>query len=90
MFEADHNLLRQLVYQIWIFPSLRNYEIKVCCYTQHPFATLLNTMRPRQNGRYFADDIFKLILLYSNGCILILTSLKFVPKFPTMIQRCFK
>ena len=25
-----------------------------------------NTLRPRQNGRYFADDIFKCILLNEN------------------------
>ena len=28
------------------------------------------TLRPRQNGRHFADDISKLIFLYENCCIL--------------------
>ena len=26
----------------------------------------LNTLRPRQNGRHFADDVFKLIFLNEN------------------------
>ena len=43
----------------------------------------LNTLRPRQNGRHFADDIFKRIFLYENILIPIKISLKFVPKGPT-------
>ena len=27
----------------------------------------LNTLRPRQNGHYFADDIFKCIFFYENA-----------------------
>ena len=42
----------------------------------------LNTLRPRQNGRHFADDIFKCISVNENVCILIKISLKFVPKGP--------
>ena len=42
----------------------------------------LNTLRPRQNGRRFADDTFKRIFLYENVRILIKISLKFVPKGP--------
>ena len=38
------------------------------------------TLRPRQNGRYFADDIFKCIFLNENAWILLKISLKFVPK----------
>ena len=40
----------------------------------------LNTLRPRQNGRHFADDIFKCIFLNENVLISIKISLKFVPK----------
>ena len=39
-----------------------------------------NTLRPRQNGRYFADDIFKCISLDENVWISLKMSLKFVPK----------
>ena len=42
----------------------------------------LNTLRPRQNGRHFQDDIFKCIFLNENLWISIQISLKFVPKGP--------
>ena len=42
----------------------------------------LNTLRPRQNGRRFADDTFKRIFLNDNVRISIKISLKFVPKGP--------
>ena len=41
-----------------------------------------NTLRPRQNGRHFADDIFKLIFLNENVWISIEISLKFDPQGP--------
>ena len=41
-----------------------------------------NTLRPRQNGRRFADDIFKCIFLNENVWIPIKISLKFVPQGP--------
>ena len=40
----------------------------------------INTLRPRQHGRHFPDDIFKYIFLNENVWILIKISLKFVPK----------
>ena len=42
----------------------------------------VNTLRPRQNGRHFADDTFKPIFLNENIPISIKISLKFVPKVP--------
>ena len=42
----------------------------------------LNTLQPRQNGRHFADDIFKRIFVSDNVWIPIKISLKFVPKGP--------
>ena len=41
-----------------------------------------NTLRPRQDGRHFADDIFKCIFVNENVCISINISLKFIPKGP--------
>ena len=41
-----------------------------------------NTLRPRQNGRCFADDTFKRIFLNENVRISIKISLKFVPMGP--------
>ena len=43
---------------------------------------ILNTLRPRPNGRRFADDIFKRIFFNENVWIPIQSSLKFVPKGP--------
>ena len=42
----------------------------------------VNTLRPRQNGRHVADDIFKWIFLNENVRIAIWISLKFVSKGP--------
>ena len=41
-----------------------------------------NTLRPRLNGRHFADDIFKCIFLNENAWFAIKISLKFVPQGP--------
>ena len=50
-----------------------------------------NTLRPRQNGRHFPEDIFKWIFLNENVRISIKISLKFVPSvlisnIPTLVQ----
>ena len=43
----------------------------------------INTLRPRQNGRYFADDPFKRIFFfYKTVRISLNISLKFIPKVP--------
>ena len=42
--------------------------------------SIVNTLRPRQNGRDFSDDIFKCIFLNENVWILIKISLNFVPR----------
>ena len=42
----------------------------------------INTLRPRQNGRHFPDDIFKCIFLNENVWISIKVSLTFVPNGP--------
>ena len=42
----------------------------------------VNTLRPRQNGRHFADDIIKCIFLNENVWISIRISLKFVHRGP--------
>ena len=55
---------------------------------------LFNTLRPRQNGRHFPDDIFKCIFMNENVWISIKIPLKIVPKgqinnFPTLFQIIF-
>ena len=52
---------------------------------KHPGCTSANTpgiFPPGQNGRHFADDIFKRIFLDEKFAILIKISLKFVSKGP--------
>ena len=53
--------------------------------------TSINTLRPRQNGRHFADDIFKCIFLNENVWIPFQISLKFLPRgainnIPALVQ----
>ena len=42
----------------------------------------VNSSPPGQNGRHFADDIFRCIFVNENFYILVKISLKFVPKGP--------
>ena len=53
--------------------------------------SIVNTLRPRQNGRHFADDTFKRIFMNENVRISNNISLKFVPKgltnnIPALVQ----
>ena len=51
----------------------------------HVFGTMaqwVNTLRPRQDGRYFADDVLKCIFLNENVWISLKIPLKFVPRGP--------
>ena len=50
--------------------------------TRTHLSYIVNTLRPRQNGRYFPDDILKGIFLNENLLISIKISLKFVSKGP--------
>ena len=52
-------------------------------HTEYPKTHLLfNTLRPRQDGRHFADDIFKCVFLNEDIWISINISLRFVTKGP--------
>ena len=60
--------------------------VSILCWPQ-----CFNTLRPRQNGRHFPDDILKWIFLNENVRISIEISLKFVPKgqinnIPLLVQ----
>ena len=64
--------------QLWVISSL-------------VYVHVINTLRPRQNGRHSADDIFKCIFLNENVWIPIKISLKFVPlglinNIPSLVQ----
>ena len=52
---------------------------------------IIDSSLPGQNGRHFADDIFRCIFVNEKLCILIKISLKFVPKdlidnYSTLVQ----
>ena len=53
-----------------------------CPYVNVFHHAAINTLRPRQDGRHFTDDIFKCIFLNENVWIPNKISLKFVPKGP--------
>ena len=48
----------------------------------HALIIVLNTLRPRQDGRHFPDAIFKCIFFNENVWIWIKISLKFIPRGP--------
>ena len=54
----------------------------IWCSAVMVYLGMFNSLRPRQNRRHFADDIFKCIFLNENVWISIKLSLKFVPKGP--------
>ena len=73
------NMIHALVSnKIWSLTC--SWSIACRCCSNYIF--MLNTLRPRQDGRHFPDDIFICISLNENEWHSIKTSLKFVPKVP--------
>ena len=67
---------------------LRSGSFMLLCITRLQW---VNTLRPRKNGRYFPDGIFKCIFLNENVWISINISLTFIPKgqinnMPTLVR----
>ena len=67
------------------------YGIGIIAYPGTCNNAIVNTLRPRQNGRHFADDTSKYMVLNENVCISIEISLKFIPKgsmnkLPALVQ----
>ena len=56
--------------------------VMLCIYAYSPWELYFNTLRPRQNRRHLADDIFTCIFFNENCCILLKFSLKYVRKGP--------
>ena len=83
----DH-ICKKLLMHIASFTNLNDQLQWICICLNLIF---LNSLRPRQNGRNFSDDIFKCIFLNKNIQILIKISLNFVPKgsindIPSLVQ----
>ena len=70
-------------YYMWDTVNMQTKKVsKVPPFDGTDWSKKINTLRPRQNGRHFADDTFKLIFVNENVRISIKISLKFVPKGP--------
>ena len=85
MFSRDNRTCQSLCNINNVQNMLYDYSQSLLLYllTQTCVSTLIvNTLRPRQNGRRFADDTFKRIFLNENVRISIKISPKFVPKSP--------
>ena len=73
-------------HHLWMYNQLTSdspFKKHTEAYFQSPkdvIPSIINTLRPRQNGRHLADDMFECIFLDENVWILIDISLKFVPK----------
>ena len=82
----EHSLVQTIVYlSVARANHNLNQRSRSCHWkTNHRFRRShpLNTLRPRQDGCLFPDDIFKSIFFNENVQILIRTSLTFVPKAP--------
>ena len=78
MYAVSNLLLLVFICQCLISPTLSRWRWS--CPGVHGYINHINTLRPRQNGRHFADDIFKRFFLNENVWVSIKISLKFVPK----------
>ena len=59
-----------------------NDDSLVNCILRNTIHKVVNSSLPEQNGHHFADYIIKRIFLNENGWILIVISLKSIPKGP--------
>ena len=81
---GDHSTLVQVIACCYQAPS----QCWMQCWPRSPLPygitknQWVNSLKPRQNGRHFADNTFKRIFLNENVRISIKISLKFVPKVP--------
>ena len=66
----------------WNWNEYNSNEATIILRNPHPLYRWFNSLRPRQNRRHFADDVFKCNLLNENVWIPIKISLKFVPNGP--------
>ena len=75
-----------VVFSLWFIAcliiSLLEFVMFGFCETTLYFMYVFDTLRPRQNGRHFADDTLKCIFLNESVWIPIEILLKFVPKGP--------
>ena len=68
--QSTVSMLHGIIYE-WLY---------VLCNLNKYYRKTFNTLRPRQNGHHFTDNIFRCIFVNENFCTLIKFSLKFVPQ----------
>ena len=75
--QSDRNLVAMLKLMTkWLLQNIAHVmRVTLAWHGQHVVA--INTLRPRQNGRHFPDDIFKWIFLNENIWISINISMNF-------------
>ena len=73
---------RWINWAVWCYMWCRYVMFRFEFYEEFCVLVLSNTLRPKQNGWHFADDIFKCFFLNENLWITSQISLKFVPKGP--------
>ena len=80
IFTVHNRFDSALLYEffIWVLVNISPYNSQDVTKMNDKMMSL-NTLRPRQNDRHFADDTFKRIFLNENVRISIKISLKFVP-----------
>ena len=80
------HLYNDFAYWKCVLKSYKLFGIIVCMLLLISFDTkpvwMINTLRPRQNGHHFSEDIFKCIFLNENVRISINISLNFAPYGP--------
>ena len=77
---SDHRKLSRVSGQKYFLQMVWSCFIGQMCTLFSHAQMRFNTLRPRQNGRHFSDDIFKCIFFNGNLWIPIRISLKFVPR----------
>ena len=82
--------VNQPMYTVWRITYAQGFA-NIMLYILNNYMIVVKTLRPRQNGRHFPDDIFKWIFFNENVWISINISLKFVPRgpinnMPTLVQ----
>ena len=75
------NITKRIMFQ-WNKMKLINKHLLVPLSCLHLPFPRFNTLRPRQDGRHFPDDVFKWIFLNEEVCISVKISLKFVHRGP--------
>ena len=62
--------------RVWAGPGSQGGNVTSCKENR------INSLAPGQDGRHFADDIFRSILMNEKLCVLIKISMKFIRKGP--------